>query len=109
MMESRDRGLVLAEGAMERVSVDLGSARRLGVAEAKVGLSAYVADVESSGAAYIIERYGRPAALLMPVPQKKLGSNRARGVLASYADPDKRKLEEGAFARAMEAKHGHAD
>ena len=32
----------------------------------------------------------------------------ASGTLAQYADPAKRKLEEGAFARAMEAKHANA-
>ena len=30
------------------------------------------------------------------------------GTFAKYADPAKRKLESGAFARAMEAKHAHA-
>jgi hypothetical protein len=32
----------------------------------------------------------------------------AGGTFAQYADPAKRKLESGAFARAMEAKHAHA-
>jgi addiction module RelB/DinJ family antitoxin len=32
----------------------------------------------------------------------------ACGAFAQYADPAKRKLEEGAFARAMEAKHANA-
>ncbi len=32
----------------------------------------------------------------------------AAGSLSGYADPEKRKMEEGAFARAMEAKYAHA-
>ena len=32
----------------------------------------------------------------------------AGGVFAKYADPAKRELEAGAFARAMEAKHANA-
>lgn len=32
----------------------------------------------------------------------------ASGAFAKYADPEKRKLESGSFARAMEAKHANA-
>ncbi len=37
------------------------------------------------------------------MPQRETAS----GAFAQYADPAKRKLESGAFARAMEAKHAN--
>ena len=46
--------------------------------------------------------HSMPIAIAMP--QRKTAS----GALARYADPAKRKLESGAFARAMEAKHANA-
>ncbi len=43
-----------------------------------------------------------PIAIAMPRQET------ASGAFAKYADPAKRKLESGAFARAMEAKHANA-
>lgn len=43
-----------------------------------------------------------PIAIAMPQHET------ASGAFSRYADPDKRKLEAGAFARAMEAKHANA-
>ena len=43
-----------------------------------------------------------PIALAMPRQET------ASGAFAKFADPAKRKLESGAFARAMEAKHAKA-
>lgn len=93
---------------VETFSVDMQIAQHLGVAEAKARLSGLVADIERSGKSYVIERYGHPAALIVPIPRQRNGSHRARGMLADYSDPQKRTLEEGAFARAMEKKHGHS-
>ncbi|MCH3947772.1 MAG: type II toxin-antitoxin system Phd/YefM family antitoxin [Olsenella sp.] len=90
---------------MAYIEVDLEGARHFGLAEAKAGFSGIVADVESAGEACVIERYGRPAALVVPYPSAASGTTRARGVLKSYASPEKRKQESGAFARAMEVKH----
>lgn len=92
---------------METITVNQDSAEHLGLAEAKAGLSGIVTKVQRSGTSYVIERYGRPAAMIVPVPHQGGGSNRARGLLAAYADSGRQALEEGAFARAMEAKHGH--
>ena len=41
----------------------------------------------------------------MPIAIALPRQETASGALAKYADPEKRKLESGAFARAMEAKH----
>jgi addiction module RelB/DinJ family antitoxin len=46
--------------------------------------------------------HSMPIAIAMP-QRETVG-----GTFAQYADPAKRKLESGAFARAMEAKHAHA-
>ena len=43
-----------------------------------------------------------PIAIAMPRHES------ASGAFAQYADPDKRKLEGNAFAKAMEAKHANA-
>ena len=43
-----------------------------------------------------------PIAIAMPHHET------ASGAFSQYADSDKRKLETGAFARAMEAKHANA-
>ena len=43
-----------------------------------------------------------PIAIAMPRQET------ASGAFAKFADPAKRKLESGAFARAMEAKHANA-
>ena len=44
----------------------------------------------------------------MPITIAMPRRETASGALAQYADPAKRKLESGAFARAMEAKHANA-
>ena len=44
----------------------------------------------------------------MPISIAMPRRETASGALAQYADPAKRKLESGAFARAMEAKHANA-
>lgn len=80
-------------------------AERVGMAEAKVDLSGIVARVESTGTPCVIMRYNRPVAMIVPFPGTAPRTNRARGILASYANPDALALEEGAFARAMERKH----
>ena len=41
----------------------------------------------------------------MPIAIKMPRQETARGAFAKYADPEKRKSEAGAFAKAMEAKH----
>ena len=46
--------------------------------------------------------HSMPIAIAMPQRET------ANGAFAQYADPAKRKLESGAFARAMEAKHANA-
>ena len=90
---------------MAYIEVNPEGARHFGLAEAKARLSGIVASVESAGEACVIERYGRPAALVVPHPSAASGSTRARGVLKSYASPEKRKQESDAFVRAMEVKH----
>ena len=90
---------------MTTLTVDLEGAARMGIAEAKAHLSSLVERVEKNGEAAILERYGRPAALVVPLPRVEGTGGRARGLLAEYADEDALGLEEGAFARAMEAKH----
>lgn len=44
----------------------------------------------------------------MPIAITLPRQETASGAFAKYADPEKRKLESGAFARAMEAKHANA-
>ncbi len=44
----------------------------------------------------------------MPITIALPRQESAGGAFAQYADPGKRKLEDGAFARAMEAKHANA-
>ena len=44
----------------------------------------------------------------MPIAIAMPRSETASGAFAHYANPEKRKLEGGAFARAMEAKHANA-
>lgn len=91
---------------MTTLTVDLEGAARMGIAEAKAHLSGIVERAEKNGEAAILERYGRPAALVVPLPRAESAGGRARGLLAEYADEDALGLEEEAFARAMEAKHG---
>ena len=91
---------------MTTLSVDLDQAARMGIAEAKAHLSSLVERAEKNGEATILERYGRPAALVIPLPRAGGAERRARRLLAEYADSDKLALEEGAFARAMAVKHG---
>ncbi len=90
---------------MTYLEVDLDRLHHIGLAEAKSGLSRIVASAESAGESVVIERYGRPAALVVPFPRPASGGMRARGALRDYVDPDKQQLESGAFARAMEVKH----
>ena len=92
---------------METLTIDLEGAARMGIAEAKAHLSNIVERAEKNGEAAILERYGRPAALVVPLPRAEGAGSRARGLLAEYADEGLVGLEEGAFARAMEAKHGN--
>ena len=91
---------------MTTLTIDLEGAARMGIAEAKAHLSNLVERAEKNGEAAILERYGRPAALVVPLPRAEGVGHRARGLLAEYADEGRVGLEEGAFARAMEAKHG---
>ena len=44
----------------------------------------------------------------MPISIAMPRQETASGALSKFADPAKRKLESGAFARAMEAKHANA-
>ena len=44
----------------------------------------------------------------MPIAIAMPRQGTARGAFAKFADPAKLKLESGAFARAMEAKHANA-
>ncbi len=44
----------------------------------------------------------------MPITIAMPRQESASGAFAQYADPGKRKLEDGAFARAMETKHANA-
>lgn len=91
---------------MTTLTIDLEGAARMGIAEAKAHLSSIVERVEKNGEAAILERYGRPAALVVPLPRAEGAGRRARGLLAEYVDESLVGLEEGAFARAMEVKHG---
>ena len=44
----------------------------------------------------------------MPIAVAMPRQETASGAFSQFANPDKRKLEAGAFARAMEAKHANA-
>lgn len=90
---------------MTTFAVDMESAPRYGLAECKAHLSELVADAERAETSCIIMRYGKPAALLVPIPASPKPSGRARGSLASFANPSRREREEGAFERAMVEKH----
>ena len=90
---------------MAYIEISLEGARHVGLAEAKAGLSGIVVGAESAGEICVIERYGRPAALVVPYPHAVSGSERARGSLEEFASPEKRIQECGAFAEAMEVKH----
>lgn len=95
------------EGAMGSVTIDVERAERYGLADAKAHLSDLVATVERTGEACIIMRYGRPTACITPVPEERAApTQRAKGLLAPYANDDKRAREKGAFERAMAVKHG---
>lgn len=94
---------------MGSVTVDVEHADKFGLADAKAHLSDLVATVERTGESCIIMRYGRPAACITPVPaERATPAKRAKGLLASYADDDKRAQEKGAFEQAMAVKHGDA-
>ena len=64
-----------------------------------------VLDRVSEGDVYTVMRRGRPVARIVPMDYRF--EDGQFGALAAYADPNKRELEEGAFARAAEAKHGN--
>lgn len=91
---------------MTTLTVDFEGAARMGIAEAKARLSKLVERAEKNGEVSVLERYGRPAALIVPLPREGRAEVRARGLLAAYADADRRAREDGAFARAMAVKHG---
>lgn len=89
---------------MPAIAIDLDAVQRKGLADCKAHLSDLVANAELNGESYMIMRYNRPAALLIPVPSEPKQA-KARGILSDYADPAKRELESGAWARAMVSKH----
>lgn len=80
--------------------------RKMGLAEVKACLSDVVSRAEHAGGT-VVMRYGKPAALIVPLPRQIDAKRNARGVLAAYARADGYELEEGAPARAMEEKHGN--
>lgn len=92
---------------MATLTVDLDRAERVGLADAKANLSSLVTRVEQAREACVMMRYGRPAALLVPLPAAIPEITRARGRLSQYADVSKIDEERGAFARAVIAKHEH--
>lgn len=51
----------------------------------------------------------RSMPIVIEAPAFRTGLASSAGAFAKYANPAKRKLEKGAFARAMEAKHAKAD
>ena len=63
-----------------------------------------VLDHVTRGEAYTVVRRGSPVARIVPIDYQPQPSQ--FGALAAYADPERRALEDGAFAAAMEAKHG---
>lgn len=93
---------------MTTMTIDLERAERVGLADAKANLSSIVARVERAREACVMMRYGRPAALLVPLPEAAPHTTKARGMLAQYADVSKQGDERDAFARAVIAKHEHA-
>lgn len=56
----------------------------------------------------MIANNDKPAVLSTPVHQKTSKTMRAKGQLAAYANPQKRKDEAEAFERAMASKHTDA-
>lgn len=76
---------------MESVVVDVERAEKYDPADAEAHLSDLVDMVERTSEFFIIMCHGRPAACVTPVPEKhRAPSKRASGLLASYADDDKR-------------------
>lgn len=59
----------LERGAMTPLTepIDLGSAERVRLAEAKTNLSGMIATVEQTGEPCVIMRYGRPVVVLAPL------------------------------------------
>lgn len=94
--------------ALSPLTSELAYAHRMGVADAKAHFSHVVSAAEERGESTVIVRYGKPVALVTPLPQKAPGIARAKGKLAAYADAQKRELEAGAFERAMVNKHADA-
>ena len=62
-----------------------------------------VLDRVASGETYTILGRNKPVARIVPIDFPQAGSQ--FGALSEFADPDRLKHEEDAFARAMEAKH----
>lgn len=63
----------------------------------------HVLDRVSRGEAYTVMRRGRPVARIVPVDRPE--PTDLLGALAAWADPALAEQEQGAFSRAMEAKH----
>ena len=93
---------------MTNIAIDIEKAPCYGLAECKAKLSELVSDVELAESGCVIMRYGRPTALLLPLPEEPQPTRRARGLLSSFADASAADLESGAFGRAMVAKHADA-
>ena len=85
---------------MAPLTLDVESARRVGMADAKANLSGLIAEVERTGEPYIVMRYNRPAAVISPMPQERSTQRTARGFFSEYANPGLVHLEEGAWERA---------
>ena len=75
----------------------------MSLSEVKARLSEVVRIVETGHARFVIERHRQPVAIIMPVGAPQYES--ASGILSQYADTSRLGEEDGAFARAMEAKH----
>lgn len=91
---------------MTTLTLDIDNTPRMGLAECKANLSGVIANAEERDESLVVMRYGKPAALIVPFPKAKQARPlRGRGVLAEFADAEKRGLESSAFADAMVAKH----
>lgn len=73
--------------------------RCIGVADVKKNLSQIVQSVQNGSDPVIIMRYGKPAAMIVPVPNESRMVPSHGGMLRKYADPAKRELENGAWER----------
>lgn len=86
--------LTIGAAGLERVP-------RIGMADAKANLSAVVAEVEQTGVPYVIMRYGKPAAVIQPMPERRESSRTARGMLRHLAHKADSSKEEGVMARML--------